>query len=72
MNRGWVRAALPIVASALVAAGVLSVCVQHTRVEAPAERPRLASLETFDLKTFKRTFNAGAGGTRVVAMLSPT
>jgi hypothetical protein len=71
MTKGWVGTAFAVAASLLAAAGIVA-CVHDARRQAPEERPLLASLQAFDLDTFKRTFNAGAGEARVLAMLSPT
>jgi hypothetical protein len=72
MRKRWSRAAFPLVASLLVAAAGIGAYVHHARRQAREERPRLASLQAFDLETFTKTFNAGAGDARVLAMLSPT
>lgn len=66
------RQTLLFLASLLVAACGIVAYVHHAHRQASEERRRPASLQAFDLETFKKTFNAGADKTRVLAMLSPT
>jgi len=72
MWRRWGRTALLLVASLLVVAGGVVSYVHFIERRAPGELHGLASIQAFDLETFKKTFNADSNEVRVLAMLSPT
>jgi len=71
VSKKRVAAALLLLAPLLVAAGAVVAYVQRAR-QAPEDRRRVSALQAFDLETFKKTFDAGSDGVRVLAMLSPT
>ena len=72
MAKKWIRITVLVTASLLLAAAAIVAYLHSTSRRAQGEERHPASLQAFDLETFKKTFDAGADGVRVVAMLSPT
>lgn len=67
-----VKRVLAVMGALVVAAGIAVVSMRYAPRRTPEGQPPLASLREGDLRSFEDAFNAGAGSTRVLAMLSPT
>ncbi len=68
----FVLTALALVGTAVTAALGLAAWVSFAPRRTPEGQPPLARLDASSLVSFRADFNSHAGGTRVVALLSPT
>ena len=64
------RKALPLLVAGLLAAGALT--YYFAGDSAPANQPPLATLDAGSIDSLRRQFNAAAGETRIILLLSPT
>ena len=72
MSNRWLKAAVIVVASGALAAVGGFAFLRHAPRQTPPGQPSLTVLHEGDLSPFEEAFNAAAGSTRIVALLSPT
>jgi len=72
MSGRRIRRLFFVAGGVILAAGLALAYVKYAPRRTPVGQPPLAAIRNGDLTPFTRAFDAGAGSTRVVLMLSPT